>query len=324
MEKIHVPPHYHGLALDEFLGLRFPRVAKGRIRRWIREGRISVDGETQTQPKPVQAEEWIQLELPDRLPQEAAAQPVAIPVLHEDEEVLCVNKPAGIAVEPERWKKERGSLVESLLSGMEDRSGPLLPYRPRAVHRLDKDTSGVLILAKTLESERNLRVQFENRRVKKHYLALVEGEVPGEGGEVNLPIAPDPRKPGRMMVHREGGKAAHSLYRVVERFREFTWLEVIPLTGRTHQIRVHLRSRGFPLLVDPLYGRRGQFFLSSIKPFYHLKKGSQEKPLLSRLSLHASRLQFSGIAGNEISVEAPLPKDLEITVGKLRKFRSWK
>ncbi len=237
------------------------------------------------------------------------------PVLYEDEAVLCLDKPAGIAVESERWNKQASNLIDEL------KSIESLAYRPRLVHRLDKGTSGVIAIAKDQEAERSLRMQFEHRTVSKEYFALVDGEVPGEGGEIDLKIGPDPKKEGRMQIDRKNGDEAYTAYRVLECFRGFTALSAFPKTGRTHQIRVHLASRGFSLLVDELYGRRKSFFLSEFKFNYRLGKGQVERPLISRLSLHAQSLSFQSPAVKDpVVVQAPLAHDLHLVSEKLRKF----
>ena len=313
-QNLFVPPEMKGIELDDFLSLRFPGVPKGRLRRLIREGKVSVNGVVEASFGHLGGDALVIVELPeDGLPAVRGA-PGELPILYEDEAVLCVDKPADLAVEPERWRKEAPT-VASVLLGMG------LPYRPRIAHRLDKGTSGALLLAKDLEAERALRRQFERREVEKEYWAIVEGEVPGEGGEVDLPVGPDPTQEGRMRVERRKGDPAQTAYRVIERFRGYTVLAAFPRAGRTHQIRVHLAARGFPLAVDPLYGRQSELLLSRIKPDYRRKRGLPETPLLGRLSLHARRLGFRSPAAGPVAVESPLPKDLEIVLGKLRRYR---
>ncbi|HVQ23823.1 MAG TPA: RNA pseudouridine synthase, partial [Planctomycetota bacterium] len=243
---------------------------------------------------------------------------------------------AGLAVEPERWARGSATLAGALLAlararspsnGEAENGGPL-ELRLRSVHRLDKDTTGVLVVAKHLESERVLRQAFEHAEVHKTYWALVEGEHPlAEGNEetIDLPIGPDERRSGRVVIDPHGGKPAQTRISVLQRFRGFTWLCCRPLSGRTHQIRVHLAAVGFPLAVDPFYGRRTELLLSSIKAGYKAKRGQPERPLITRLTLHAAEIDVPspGRAGERIRVAAPLPKDLEKLLKQLGKVRAW-
>lgn len=320
-QNLFVPPECKGIELDEFLALQYPHVPKGRLRRLIREGKVSVNGVVEANPKRLGMDALVIVDLPQEGLAKAAAPVFEIPVLFEDEQAMVVHKPAGLAVEPERWKKEAGSVSQLLIERLQKAAGPEgVSFRPRLAHRLDKGTSGALLIAKTLEAERELRRQFEHREVEKEYWALVQGEVPGEGGEIDLPLGEDSGKPGRMRVQRRGGDEAFTSYKVVERFRGWTLLAAFPKTGRTHQIRVHLASRGFPLAVDEIYGERDAFHLSAIKRKYRLPRGHREKPLLTRLSLHASRIRFVSPASGPTEVVAPLPKDLAALLERLRRF----
>lgn len=191
---------------------------------------------------------------------------------------------------------------------------------PDLVHRLDRGTSGVLVVAKDTEAARHLSRQFEERRARKEYVAVVEGEV-AEAGSVEVPIA-ESRQHGVMALD-PGGRAALTEYEPVERFRGYTRLRVVPRTGRTHQIRLHLAHLGHPLVVDPLYGRSGAFFLSSIKRGYvRSRRQPREAPLLSRLSLHAHRLSLLHPDDERpFTVEAPIPRDLAVLLRQLALHR---
>jgi len=192
------------------------------------------------------------------------------------------------------------------------------------VHRIDKDTTGAVLVAKNLTTERRLRAAFAAGTVRKSYLALVEGEYPptSPAGElIDLPIGPDRRKSGRMHVDRQKGKPSRTRVRVEQCFRGYTLLRCEPLTGRTHQIRVHMAETGFPLVVDPIYGRRNALALSEIKRNYRPKRGATEAPLIDRLTLHAQRLRFPCADGTFQQVEAPLPKDFTRVLKQLSKVR---
>jgi len=336
-ETILVPPERAGLELDEFLCLHFPEFGKGFLRQAVREGRILLDGMRAQPSQRLRMDQVLIVELDDVEPPPAPVAPEAeLPILFEDDDLIVVDKPAGLPVEPERWARGAASLAGALLALARVRSGaepepdddPAAPLalRLRAVHRLDKDTSGVLVVAKHLESERFLRGAFEHDEVHKTYLALVEGEHPlADGAEevIDLPLGPDPRKSGRMVVDPHG-KPSRTRIAVEQRFRGFTWLRCRPETGRTHQIRVHLSSAGFPLAVDPLYGRRGELALSALKAGYRAKRGQIERPLVARLTLHAAEIRLPARAGGPpLVVAAPLPKDLERLLKQLAKVRSF-
>jgi 23S rRNA-/tRNA-specific pseudouridylate synthase len=187
-----------------------------------------------------------------------------------------------------------------------------------------------VLVAKDIAAERALREAFDAGTVHKTYLALVEGEYPLEDGEteiIDLPIGPDERKSGRMRIDRESGKEARTRVGVEQRFHGYSLLRCEPLTGRTHQIRVHLREVGFPLAVDPVYGRRKSLSLSEFKRDYRKKPGAPESPLIERLTLHARAIEFpepvppAGRAPRAVRVEAPIPKDLARVIKQMGKFR---
>ncbi|MEW6072523.1 MAG: RluA family pseudouridine synthase [Planctomycetota bacterium] len=336
-EYIVIPADRAGIALDEFLCLLYPECGKAWVRRQIRNGGVLVDGERASPSQRLREAEVLVLEFDDEdAPDPPAAPAVEIPILYEDGDLLVIDKPAGLAVEPERWAKDRGCLVGALLELFRTRAGaeagdrPALDARPRIVHRIDKGTSGAVLVAKDVAAERALRRCFDTGTIHKRYLALVEGEHPLPAGEtalLDLPLGPDERRSGRQRVQPEGGKPARTRVRVERRFRGYTLLACEPLTGRTHQIRVHLAAAGFPLAVDPQYGRRDALHLSRLKADYRPKRGRPERPLIDRLTLHAARIDVPEIAGDgsgvRAVVEAPLPRDFANTLKQLEKNRSW-
>ncbi|MGH7177209.1 MAG: RluA family pseudouridine synthase [Tepidisphaeraceae bacterium] len=239
-------------------------------------------------------------------------------ILWRGADLLAVDKPSGLSTIPGRGETE--SLLERLSRQLGvNRTGDSDP-RLRIVHRLDKGTSGVVLLATAIESQRQLSAQFQNNLISKEYLALVAGRVLEESGVVDLPIAPHPTAPKRMAVVKHG-RAARTEWEVVERFRDYSLLRVRPRTGRTHQIRVHLLAAGMPLAIDPLYNPRtgnAGLLLSRLKRRY--RPSRRERPLISRLTLHAHSLQFHDQRGNPVYVEAPLPKDLRAALNMLHKY----
>jgi RluA family pseudouridine synthase len=235
-----------------------------------------------------------------------------VPLLYDDETAVAFNKPAGLPVIPERWHPDWPCL-RSIAAERLNR--PIF-----VVHRLDAGTSGLVLFAKTASAHRELCRQFAQHQVEKIYLALVKGEVLEEALTIQRPIAPNPQRPGAMMIARHG-KSAVTAIRVLERFRGLTLLEAQPQTGRQHQIRVHLQAIGHSLLVDPIYSRTEAFFLSSIKTGFHLKEGETEQPLIRRLTLHASSLRFRhSLSGEVITLTAPEAKDFQAVLRNLRKY----
>jgi 23S rRNA pseudouridine955/2504/2580 synthase/23S rRNA pseudouridine1911/1915/1917 synthase len=238
--------------------------------------------------------------------------PGQLEVLYIDDHVVVVNKPAGLPVIPLRTG--RGLSLRELVA-QELKGEP-----PHVVHRIDRETSGVVLFAREGHAHREISLLFQHRRVEKTYLGVVRGRpVPSEGS-IELALKHDSRDPARMVVARSGGKPSHTDYRTLEVFRGFTLLELKPRTGRMHQLRVHLSARGYPLAVDPLYGGGEAVYLSDFKRDYRAKKNQQERPLISRLSLHARGLRLTHPAtGVEVFVEAPLPHDFEVFLKQLRR-----
>lgn len=231
---------------------------------------------------------------------------------YQDDLLLVVSKPAGLLTIPDRFGNK-----DSLQSALERDFGKVF-----VVHRLDRETSGVLCFARTEAAHRHLSMQFEHHTVDKYYLVLVDGNVHQEEGEINKPIGQHPTIPGKMMITNRG-KPSLTFYRVLERFKHFTLLEALLKTGRTHQVRVHFQSIGYPLAVDAVYGRRPAFFLSEIKgkAYRSGKFSDEERPLMERTSLHAYRLRLDHPGtGERLEFKAELPKDFSAMLKQMRKL----
>lgn len=233
-------------------------------------------------------------------------------IIFEDDDLVILNKPADFLTIPDRFIADKPSLVSFLKNKMED---------VFIVHRLDRETSGVIIFAKNKEAHRSLSMQFEHRTVDKIYLALVEGNLNKEEGEIDHAIATNMRDSGKMIIAKRGKKSL-TLYKVIERFKNYTLVEANIKTGRTHQVRVHFQSIGYPLAVDKLYGRNDEFLLSTIKKKkYRRGKDTVERPLMSRTTLHALKVTFTHPTSQEVmTFEVELPKDFRAVLNQLRKW----
>jgi 23S rRNA pseudouridine1911/1915/1917 synthase len=284
-----------GKRLDQMLHERLPRFSRSRIQEWIKSGRVLVDGAPGRPSRVVRGAEIIELEPAQPAPLHAAPEDIPLTVLYEDEDLVAVDTPAGMVVHAGAGVHS-GTLVNALLHRFAALSGVGGPLRPGIVHRLDRHTSGVLLVAKNDAAHQQLAAQFSGRRVEKVYLALVHGRVAPESGRIERPIARDPVHRTRMTARLASGRAAWSEYRVLRRFARFTFLEVRIGTGRTHQIRVHLASIGHPVAGDALYGAPARI---------------EGMPPLGRYFLHAHRIRFRlPSTGGELVVEAPLPASL--------------
>jgi 23S rRNA pseudouridine955/2504/2580 synthase/23S rRNA pseudouridine1911/1915/1917 synthase len=233
-----------------------------------------------------------------------------VEVIYSDDDLVIANKPAGITVIPDRIHTE----LETVQTILEKQFGKLW-----VVHRIDRNTSGVLCFARNENAHRHLSLQFQNHEVRKVYQAIVRGRMKSASGTINEPIAENMARPGSMLVHKRG-KDAISIYEVAEEFRHASLLKIEIKTGRTHQIRVHMAWLGNPLLVDELYANADAFYFSSIKKGYKAT-AEEERPTIARLTLHAAEITLTHPSSNKkLTFTAPLPKDLETVLKLLRKY----
>jgi 23S rRNA pseudouridine1911/1915/1917 synthase len=285
-----------GKRLDHLLHQRLPEFSRSRIQDWIKAGRVLVDGRAARPSHAVRGGESIDVEPGAPPPLRAEAEEIPLRVLYEDADVVAVDKSAGMVVHAGAGVHS-GTLVNALLHRFGALSGVGGELRPGIVHRLDRFTSGVLLVAKNDAAHQNLAAQFSGRQVEKVYLALVHGDLKQETGRIERPIARDPVRRTRMTARLAAGRAAWSEYRVLRRFGRFTLLEVRIGTGRTHQIRVHLSSIGHPVVGDTLYGAPAKV---------------EGMPPLGRYFLHAHRIRFrQPSTGEEITLVSPLAAELE-------------
>jgi 23S rRNA pseudouridine1911/1915/1917 synthase len=289
-----------GIRLDRFLATRAGELSRTRIQELIAEGRVSVNGVVTKPSHRVEAGEQVEIEVPQPEELEVAAEAIPLDVLYEDDDLAVVNKPAGIAVHPGAGEST-GTLVGALLYRFGTLSAIGGPRRPGIVHRLDKGTSGVLVVARTDEAHRGLVEQFQERLVEKTYVALLHGKMREQSGRIELPVARDLRRRTRMTTRRRDGRTARTDWTAKLFLGAFTLIEAGLHTGRTHQLRVHFSSLGFPVIGDALYGA----------PRIETVHGTQLLEL-GRNFLHAARIRFAHpITGELLDVRAPLAAALK-------------
>jgi 23S rRNA pseudouridine1911/1915/1917 synthase len=290
-----------GTRLDSFLATCFEDISRATVQRWIREGSVKVNGTPRKSSYALSENERVEvIPLPASPPPELSPEAIPIEILYEDDDLVAVNKAAGMVVHPGagNWT---GTLANALLHHFSQMSQKD-PLRPGIVHRLDKETSGVLLVAKNEFTHEALSRQFKERDVEKHYLALVYGHLEESSGKIDVPIGRDPRSRIKISTRGKRTREALTLYRVIQRFPGFTYVRAFPKTGRTHQIRVHFHHLGHPIVGDKLYGRAKSDktgIAAAIKR-------------IDRHFLHATFLSITHpITGKKIDFEAPLPNELE-------------
>jgi 23S rRNA pseudouridine1911/1915/1917 synthase len=304
---VHLQVDAVGERLDRYLARVLPDLSRSQVQRLIRDGLVTLGDETPKAGTPVGPGMQVVVRIPTSPADKVMPQPIPLDVVYEDDDLLVVNKPAGMVVHPGHGHPQ-GTLVNALLARYPNlavgESG-----RPGIVHRLDRDTSGLIVVAKTEDALEHLRRQFKSRRVKKTYLALVHGQPPAPEGIIEAPVGRDPRQRQRMAVIAEG-RPARTRYELWEDLGDYSLLSVSPETGRTHQIRVHLAWLGVPVAGDPVYSHgRGA-------------RRAKRDVGLERQFLHAWRLSFERPDGKLASLEAPLPADLQQVIASLRSYAS--
>jgi 23S rRNA pseudouridine1911/1915/1917 synthase len=309
--ELRLPPQAAGRRLDQALAEALPEFSRSRLKRWIDEGRLRIDGRVPRPRDIVAGGERVDLDAPDDDAVAPVAQALPLAVAWEDEDVMVVDKPAGLVVHPGAGNPDR-TLQNALLA-----RDARLAKLPRAgiVHRLDKDTTGLLIVAKREAARAALVEALAARDIHREYQAVCVG-VMTAGGKVDAPIDRHPVDRLRMAV-RQSGREAVTHYRVIERFRRHTWVRVTLETGRTHQIRLHLSHAGYPLVGDPVYGRRLAI------PRGATPELAEALRVFRRQALHAARIRFPHPRdGRVVEVASPLPADFKALVAALKRDRA--
>src|SRR5271169_267067 len=302
-----------GRRLDLFLAEHVPELSRTRIQELIREGHVRVDGHIAKVSHRVAASEAIEIEVLPRPPLVAEPEDLPLDLLLVDDDFVIVNKPAGMVVHAGAGHAH-GTLVNALLHRLGKLSDAGGVLRPGIVHRLDRETSGAMVVARNDQAHEHLSEQFRSRNVRKIYLALVHGKMPRDSGTITLPISRDPRRRTRMTARATTGRHARTDWRVIARLDRCTLVETVLHTGRTHQIRAHFAAIGHPVVGDTLYGApRG------------LRAGTRNVPLLERNFLHGARLGFSHpSSGAWVEVRAPLPRDLRVYFNQVGASLGWR
>jgi 23S rRNA pseudouridine1911/1915/1917 synthase len=298
-----------GSRIDRLLGrVLAPRWSRSYVAALVAEGSITVDGRAIRPSFRVAPGQLIEGDLgqpADSLPR---AEAMALHLLHVDDSLIVVDKPAGLIIHPGSGARN-GTLVNGLLDRFPELAAVGRADRPGIVHRLDRDTTGVLVVARTNPAARSLVNQFKRKTVDKQYAAIVWGEPPFDSDWIDLPLGPHPRRPALRAVVPEGGQPASTFYRVERRLGRLSVVTAQPRTGRTHQIRVHLEHLGFPIVGDSTYGRSAQ--AAYARWVEQLRRDGLRVPVLSRQALHARRLGIDHPeTGERVAFESPLPPDM--------------
>ncbi len=312
--------------LDQFLHAYFPDLSRSVIQRVIDGRGVDVNGKPAKASYKVRHDDVIRVRPPEPTHPVPLPEDIPLDILYEDESVAVINKPADMVVHPAKghWS---GTLVNALRFRFDHLSSANGDYRPGIVHRLDRDTSGVILVAKENLAHQSLSMQFERRKVFKEYVAVVAGVLDRDSDYIEGRIGHHRHDRVKMAVYDDeedesDAKDACSYYEVIERFRGYTFCRVQPRTGRTHQIRVHLASVGCPVAADKVYSGRDKLLLSDLVPGLD---ADADATLLSRQALHAHRLRFKHPRkGTVLEVQAPLPAEFERTLAALREHRPLK
>jgi 23S rRNA pseudouridine1911/1915/1917 synthase len=305
-----------GQRLDHFLVTRIPDISRSRLRRWLDDGLITVEGQSSIKAGlPLRAGWTVHVNPPEPVPSILKPEAIAMRIVHEDDDLIVIDKPAGLTVHPGAGRRD-GTLVHGLLHLHPNRIWPGPPERPGIVHRLDRETSGLLVVACNDRAYLDLQGQIARREASRRYIALVWGAPNPAQGVIDAPMGRDPRDRKKMAVVAQGGRAARTNYRVLRGYGPLSLLEVRLESGRTHQIRVHLSHAGFPVFGDPTYGG-GRAFLPRIAPAARLLWTDRLRRL-NRQALHAYHLSISHPRDHRGWVfEAPVPGEIEVLLREL-------
>ena len=313
---LHVGNSIKERRLDKYLHGRFSNLSRHSIQDAIKAGSVQVNGKIAKPSFKLSPGDKIDLTLPEPPSKEILPEDIPLNIIYEDSCLIVLNKQPGMLVHPARGNTH-GTLVNALVFYSDKLSSGLGEFRPGIVHRLDKNTTGVMVVAKDDTTQWKIAKQFERRQVNKNYLAIVHGTPELTADRIKVPLGIHPRTREKYAIRPEAGKEAITFYEVLESFRGFSLLKLTPKTGRTHQIRVHLSYIKHPIVADDMYGGRLVYpwQLADAEP-------AVQQPVIDRVALHAHTLEFKHPKTDEmVKFEAPLPEDMQNLLDMLRKYR---
>ena len=313
------------IRLDRYLVGKFPNFSRTHLQKLIRDRAVTVNDEVTDKIRhPIERGYRIRIRVPNLTSLQVTGEYIPLSILHEDEDFVAIDKQPGLNVHPPGRGSNQGTLVSGLVyhfqNGLSTVSGPL---RPGIVHRLDKDTSGVMLIAKHDSAHFKLARQFHDRTTEKVYHAVVQGELERDEDIIDLPLARHRRNPEKQAVDFKTGRSAVTQYKVLERFEGYTYVELYPKTGRTHQLRVHLMYIGHPIATDFVYGRQRVIFQDEFPsaPDDPVERDA-DRIIIARQALHARRITFDHPRTDErMTCEAPLPDDIRELIDNLRRVK---
>ena len=312
-----VKPRMVGKRIDAYLSSRYSDYSRSVLQKVIDAGAVLINGKPTKASYKVRLDDLISVWLPELADDAPVPEDIPIPVVYEDDTFVVVNKPPGMVTHPAKgnWS---GTLVNALQFHFDTLSTVAGENRPGIVHRLDRDTSGLLIVAKDDKAHRLIAAQFEGRTIRKEYLAIVKGEPSRDSDYIEKPIGPHPTDREKMAIRlpEDGGKEAVTFYEVMERLRGYALVRCMPKTGRTHQIRIHMAHIGHPIVADKMYSGRSRLTIGDLFGHDHAEA---DRPLVERQALHAHRLEFDHPGtGQRLKLEAPIPADIAETIAAAR------
>lgn len=315
--ELTVEARAHGWRIDHYLSRLFPNYSRALFQKAISASAVLVNGLPVKSSRRLRVNDRLSVRLPELPDSSLPAEDIPLDLLHEDDALVVINKQAGMIVHPGRGNPH-GSLAGALQFHFDKLSDTAGQFRPGIVHRLDRDTSGVIVIAKNNQVHHRLSEQFERREVHKEYRAIAWGVLEFDSDFIETHVRVHPKQREKIQVCPPGGNArdAVTFYEVLERFPNFTYVRLRPKTGRTHQLRVHLQHLGHPIIADRPYGGRAQLRQTDID-----RDCQENECLISRQALHAFRIEFvHPQSGQPVSFEAPLPEDIQRTLAALRQF----
>lgn len=307
--------------IDRYLASRLPDYSRTFLQKLVKEGAVLVNGRTVKSSYDIQKGDFISVRVPVLEESKIVPEDIPIDIVYEDDYLMLINKPYDMVVHP-AGRHHCGTVVNALAFHCQNLSQVNGPLKAGIVHRLDRDTSGIMLTIKSDAVHSQIAMQFEKRSVRKEYLAVVEGELMFDSDEISLPIARHIIDSQKMAVRHDIGKEAVSVYEVIERFRGYTLVKVMPKTGRTHQIRVHMRAIGHPVVADFMYSSQESCYLSDL---LQKKREEGELPIIDRQALHAHRIEFfHPIHNKKMEFEVDMPADISALVSTLRDVRPYR